>query len=179
MSALIKNNLALIAGIVIPILLVIFLSITMLIIKDNTLPPEYDFIYMDGGYNSQVKVLNNRLELEYLTSENQSFHPKIFIFHVNSKQSEQIKIDFSKPIKLENKTAIYEILNFTDYKLDKSSKSPDGYTFNNNYMSSYPYSIEHPYHYSITKNGKSVMIASDANYLQFIGWIIPNKQSKQ
>ncbi len=175
MSAFLEKNLALIAGIILPVFLVLFLSITMFVIRNATALPEYDFIYMVDSYFPARVENNNRLMIDRLT-EPPSPEPKLFVFDVRTNQSKQIKIDFSKPTLIQNKKSMFEILRFTDYRLDQNPQAPDGYNFNGNNSPIGLYKTEPYYHYRISKNGKNVLFDSNANYIQFVGWIIPNNK---
>lgn len=173
MQSYFEKNLAVIAGIVLPVLLVIFLSVTMFFIRSATPAPQYNFIYLTGAY-TEVKVINNKLVIERYTGPGHSPPPHLFIFNVQTQQSEEMNIDFSIPTKLEDKKEIFEIGPLLNYTIDQKIQAPDGYTFNYNRMSmDFMYKRDPSYRYRISKNGKNVMIDSDENYIQFIGWIIP------
>ncbi len=174
MSTFIEKNLYIIAGITIPILLFVFLSIAMVLIRNATEPPRYDFLYIEykDSYPT-VKVENGKLMMSYWASNPKPIQVQLFRYDVKTNASQALKLDFSAPTKNENNTISQEIYAFSGYTLNQETTSPDGYTFRLDY--GVISEAKRQARYSITKNGKAVNIPSQKDYyVQFVGWIVPN-----
>lgn len=168
-----KNNVVLITGITVPLILFISLILFFNFRKYSTPLPEYDFIYTFN--NSQVSVKNNKIIYDYskiLPPAYRTTYPIIYVFHVKTNHTEAI-VDFSNlnSAKMENNFNVIDIFTFPNATINQNATAPDGYCWKVNFGTEAPAIL-----YGLEKNGKFVAAGrSDFNLKpHFLGWIIPN-----
>lgn len=142
MSKWIRENLVLISGIVLPILLVggfFVLSKTPTMLAD---PPEYDFVLVGyrfdyrqpGDYYLAFEVLNGKLTGRAVPRDenNANYNPQsagIYRYSSADNTFEEITYDLPENLEgLQNPVPL-QLTETEGLKLDKRSQSPDGYTF--------------------------------------------------
>lgn len=176
MTKFIRKNLVVIAGIVIPVVLFAFLSVAMIIIKNTTPPPMYDFLYLESkAYIPEIKINNKKLKITYWSTNTQKPEIKLMRYNVHTNSTQELKLNFSAPTTNQQNTISQEIYKFSDFSVIENVKSPDGYTFTYNYGLGFPKS-DFQSHYFISKNGKNVFIpAEKSTVIRFVGWVVPKE----
>jgi hypothetical protein len=142
MGKWIKDNLVLVSGIVLPILLIggfLVLSSMPRMLAD---PPQYDFILVNyhydyqqpGNYTLSFEVRDERLtgkaipKDETVTHANRQ-HASLFRYDAEQNAFEEIPYDLPENVDSIETPTTLELRATSNLKLDKRNKSPDGYTF--------------------------------------------------
>ena len=190
-SHFLKDNLALIAGICLPVLLVLFFWIAMAIPKMTVPDPQYDLVYTADfyDYNAQVhgavrlEVRDGTLRATFHSDERHTYRstPRIFYFDVSAGSIHEISVDI--PGDLQD-GQVLDIPEAAQYKLSKESLAPDGYSFDANYRGGHGFFFfdgGYRYRGTIAKDGRAVKIPTHGNQyqgnLRFLGWVLDGGQS--
>jgi hypothetical protein len=187
-SNFVKDNLALVVGIALPVLLVIVFGIATVIPKITVPDPQYDMIYTTDNYDysSQIKgtvhfdVKDNKLRATFRDNQNQSYRniPRIYYFDVSKGSIREMTLDVPGDLKDGQELEIEEAEN---YKLSKESLSPDGYRYDNRYRGHGDFFFMggsgYSYGGSIRKESRAVKIpAHDGprsyGSMRFMGWVL-------
>jgi len=142
MMSWVKNNLVLVSGIVLPLLLVagfFILSTAPRMLAD---PPEYDFIMIGYQYDYQhpvnytlaFEVRDNQLEGKLIPKKDDDTHvnrqkAKIFRYRVEANSFEEIAYDLPENSESLDETVPLVLTELERIELDKRINSPDGYRF--------------------------------------------------
>lgn len=173
MRGLVKNNIALITGIALPLVLFMCLVLFLNFRKYLTPPPKYDFIYTFN--NHQVSVKNNKIIYDYskiLPPAYLTTYPLIYVFHVKTNHTEAI-VDLSNLAKMQNNSSVIDVFTFpSNATISQNTTAPDGYRWQ----------VKHEVElgpillYGLEKNGKFVATGRSSSNLKptFLGWIIPH-----
>lgn len=195
----IKNNLVLVSGIVLPVLLVVGFLILSHVPRVLTDPPAYDFILVAYRYDHQHpreyslsfevrqgKLYGKAVPLENANTYTNRQHAGIFRYRAADGVFDEIVYDLP-----ENLDGLAETFNFTisetaDLNLDKRKQSPDGYKFEHlGYRGRggllgemFGMGRRHNSNYVLSKNDAFIDLPdpdSDSRYygndLHFMGWV--------
>ena len=185
-SRFIKENIALVAGISLPVLLVIVFWIATAIPNMTVADPGYDMIYSvdDYDYNSALKgrvrldVEDGKLRAVFHSDSGQQYRntPRIFYFDVSSGSTHEMTLDI--PGDLQD-GQLLESPEASLYTLSKKSIAPDGYHFDDSYSSRRGFLFlgdGYRYRGTIRKDGRAVKIPVHGEHyrgdLRFIGWVL-------
>lgn len=160
-----KEKLPLIIGIGLPILLILFVTVSVYV-PSLLVKPKYDFIYSTGQtYDYNLNVVNGKITQSprytqpYSGGYKTQVEPTYFIYDVNA--------DKKRPISYTQTQA---------YNLDSSDKSPDGFSVSRNDSGSYsffPFFYGGGNDYGIYLKGKGLnrKITDDTYNFKFLGWV--------
>lgn len=188
----IKNNLALVLGLALPLLLVIFMILASLLPRLWIDPPQYSLLYASNLYTYgpiSMYVNEGKLHLRFTTANYQNTNPpRLFIFNPKTKQRQEISFKFPKvPASTSDKKVFDYLLPETgNLKLDPSVSAPDGYEYlgGSDYGSGLAFLIfsSPRAQFSIGKRGNIISLpegnARDSYGPTFLGWIIPGESSQ-
>lgn len=142
MGKWIKNNLVLVSGVVLPLLLVAGFLVLNNVPRVLADPPEYDFLLVAYRYDYQhpreyslsFEVRDGRLHgkaspLDKPNTYANRQHAGIFRYRSGSQSFEEI--DYELPAELDDieESVTWMVGEAADLELDKRAQSPDGYTF--------------------------------------------------
>lgn len=191
-SNFIKKNLVLVAGIALPVLLVVGFMITAAVPPKLGPKPLYPVLFSVYGYahdnapyNIEYIVKADKIYARLTARNNDYGGSKRDLYVFDAQKDSLTKIDPTLPDDIgEDKQRDVPVADFADNTIDKSSKSPDGYTLENGSYRSrgivgdlfggrggyYDSRLRHD-------NGWSYKITDNTgNYygnLEFIGWVKP------
>lgn len=137
-----KENIVLIAGISLPLILMAFFAIASYVPTINTDPPEYDFIFSnDGGYSGSPNSYGyitfqqhqGNLRAHYVALENPNYSNPNRLYYYEAATGEIEEITYELPdevSKLEPDDALdFDLKMLSNLKLDFAVTAPDGYAF--------------------------------------------------
>jgi len=191
MRTFVRENLILISGILLPILLVICFYLAALLPKLLVQPPQYDLLYLTSPYphdGVNTEVVNGKLKI-WVTPQVRKGElpmPRLFLFEAKTQSSREIPIPVSSlPTNTRPNTkeavVIPEIQSLT---LDTRETAPDGYQAKidapnyGNLVSILVFS-NYQRNFVISKRGNTINISDEnsaiSNYksIKFLGWVIP------
>lgn len=193
MKAFLKENIILVLGVSLPLLLAIIFLLANQIGKAAIAPPQYDVVFTNGhnyGTNQthQIVVKDDQAYLSYLPPE-KNRHPnyqKLELYVFSPKTGITTEITLPKTRGMERKEEIL-IEDLSDKKISAKSQSPDGYRFSNNYRRNSNLMTEifggggRNRHSFVLQNGqRQVTIPNSQNYRsKFVGWIIPETDQEK
>lgn len=200
MATWIRNNLVLVSGIVLPILLVggfFVLSQAPRMLGD---PPQYDFVLIAYRYDHQhprtyslvFEVSEGRLRGKAIPHKDAGMSANrqhAGIFRYRAAEGSFDEIVYELPDELENieETVTFPITEASELTLDKRSRSPDGYTFEHLGYGGrggllgelFGMGRRYESNYALSKNGAHFDIpnpSQDRRYygqeLHFMGWVV-------
>ena len=189
-SDLLKENIALVAGISLPVLLVCIFWIATAIPKMTVPAPRYDLIYTADYYDYnapthgtvKLEVRDGRLRATYHSVEHQNYHssPRLYYFDVSSGSTHELTVDVPGDLQDGQELNIPEA---TGLKLSKKSIAPDGYSFDRNYSGRSAFFFFDGGYRSrglIRKEGRAIKIPTHGHQyqgnLRFLGWVMENSQ---
>ena len=161
-----RKNIPLIIGIFIPILMIIFVGVSIYFPSIFWTNPKYNFIYLSGeSYPSRYYIQGNRLlKQDTPTPYVPTREAKLFIYNIESNEAKAISFDEAK-----------------DLNLDSANVSPDGYSVeygaSSGGFSPFFFYSGNDYNSVYLKNNKAskkLNINLSGNYygFTFLGWII-------
>lgn len=185
-----KNNMPLILGITLPILIIIIFAIAQYLPGYLLNPPKENILFATDYYeytndqykNYDIDIKDGKVKISYRKLEYTRQKPKLFIFNPISKSSTEIK--YSLPLVSDNKWHNVNIPELKDIKVNNDKTSKDGYTFYKKNAESINvlglfFNIRNNSNYAISKDGYSISINPDSNdnfyNIYFIGWIQNDK----
>ena len=186
-----RENIALVVGISLPVLLVLLFWLATVIPKMTVSDPQFDLIFTADqfDYNAQAKgvvrfdVSEGQLRATFHTDHRQTFRniPRIYYFDVSSGSTHEITPEIPGDLKDGQRLNIPEA---ADYKLSKETRAPDGYSFDASYSGGggfFFFDRGYRYRGSIQKDGRAIKIPSHGNRYQgnlhFLGWVLEGGQS--
>ena len=186
-----KENIALVAGISLPVLLVIVFWIATAIPKMTVPDPQYDMIYAadyydyNGPFRGTIKlgVRDDRLRATYHSTDSQNLRsaPRLYYFDVSSGSTHELSVELPADLQDGQELAIPEA---NGLELSKKSIAPDGYSFDGSYSSRsgfFFFGSGYRYRGLIRKEGRAVKIPTHGHQyqgnLRFLAWVVPSKQS--
>lgn len=146
---------------------IVFIIIGFLYIPRLIANPSYDFVYCTGSACDNRYTINPAGEVSTPGSDTSRYY-----YDAISLRYFDIKDDTSRPISLDDAKK---------YRLDSSSKSPDGYTLERNTQSGGPFSFSYEENWSLKKGvlSKPIKLSSNQNAYSsntsFVGWVISNE----
>lgn len=202
MRTFLKDNIILVLGITLPLIMMLLFGLATLLPRYFVEPPQYNILFSSGDYyydydntgfrfnlvNGKLTgVFNNKKDNKnyYLSSR-----PRLLIFSPQSLEFKEIKLNL--PLLKANTKAFTTAINvpeLTHMNIDNSAKAPDGYVYQyrNYYSGSLINDIFFNANYRnyssfiISKNGNNIPVplppetTGSYNNLKFIGWLIPEK----
>ncbi len=186
-----KDNIALIAGISLPVLLAMVFWIATAISRMTVADPQYDMIYSADYYdhNGLIKgtvsfeVWGGRLRATYHSTDSHNLRsaPRIYYFDVSAGSTHEISVELPADLQDGQELAIPEA---SGLELSKKSIAPDGYSFDGSYSSrSGLFFFDSGYRYRglIRKEDRAVKIPTHGHQyqgnLRFLAWVVQSKQS--
>ena len=187
---LLKDNIALVAGISLPVLLVIVFWVATAIPKMTVADPQYDMIYTADYYDYnallrgtvQLEVREGRLRATFREVDGQNFRnaPRIYYFDVSSGSTQELTVEIPDDPQDGQELEIPEA---SGLKLDKKSIAPDGYSYDSSYGSrSGFFFFDGGYRYRglIKKDGRAIKMPTHGHQyqgnLRFLGWVLEGSQ---
>lgn len=136
-GALLKEHAVLVAGIALPLLLIIAFGLARTIPESTVEDPKYRAVFATQPYyyydSFAYNVENGKLKVTYKApKENykgpQKIQPKIYIFDGATQKTETITLEVPKNAKSTSETSV-PLKEFDTLKLTADETSPDGYIF--------------------------------------------------
>lgn len=161
-----KEKLPLIVGILIPVLLILFVVVSVYL-PSLFVKPKYNFIYTTNArYDYDVKVIDGKISVtprytdQYYGAQRRTpIEPTFFLYDVVADKSKAISL-------VQTQT----------YTLDSSDKSPDGFTVGRDESDSYSFSpfFYRGSRYGVYLQGKGLNRKIQDRYydFQFVGWVL-------
>lgn len=194
MKLFIKENLVLITGITLPLMLALVFYAATFFDRVVTDPPQYRAVFATNHYyhhNSKAPyrlyVKDGQLRFAYLPPSEDDAHrnwqkPRLYIYNPKIDNTEEIELPTITDIDAKFDQAVMKL---TDDHITTVQKSPDGYVFEYNYSNRGNLMTElfgggsrYKSRYVLRKGSTIVKIHSAQRYYSnahFIGWIV-NKQ---
>jgi len=184
----IRQDPALIAGIGLPLLLVILFSVASLLPQWMVRTPRYDLYYVVNAGTAykktvsgelDIKVVNGKIKAQYRVLDQKPMYrtPRLYVFHARTLTSEEIPLDLS----VENFPQWQEIPIPAPYNkahIQPGTTSPDGYSFVDERSASREWFLFFRLmnnHASIKKDGRSISLQPNRDDLfirniDILGW---------
>ena len=193
----IRDNAALVIGILMPVIVVVFFLLASYIPRLLVDPPEYDFLFVqDYGYGSQKSHWryqidldpNRRLRVRVFLDDPKSYSPlaRLFRYEHASGNVREMSMPSPEVDELPEVGLIVEVAEFQDELIDSSRISPDGYEMLDSRRSGGDF-LGVFYRgnrrgLALGKNGAVISIPGDEGLnwysARFLGWIVtPSDQS--
>jgi hypothetical protein len=190
MKAFLKDNIAIVAAIVLPLILAVIFAISTLVTNVSVEDPQYDLLvatdYYAGSAKFEFNTDNDKITVIYHpdTKDANGYNmtrnmPKLWRIHVQERKVEQISL--AEPA--DKKQGNVKIPALEGLKVQNIQPGPDGYSYENyyryrnNFMSEiFAGDTSARHAIALEKDGRLVKIkVPDSNWgynAQFIGWII-------
>ncbi len=192
MSTFLKDNLVLVIGISLPVLVVALFLLARYVPKTLSAPPAHDFIFTTNeyDYNNQLPVRVNvgiykkRLRMTlYQTGDNHSYYsPKLFIYDHLTEKVRELEYNLPEDLKSVTDGHQIEIADATKWVISTSKTAPDGYEFKHRSGGGLIRGIfgSSRNRQVLSKNG-SVYEIPDTNddyynNINFLGWVVGEDQ---
>jgi hypothetical protein len=188
--SVVKENISLVAGVSLPVILVILFWLATAIQKMTVPDPQFDLIFIadhydySAGFNGVVRldVSEDRLRATFHTVDRQNYRniPRIYYFDVSSGSTHEISLDIPGDLQNGQRLSIPEA---KDYKLSNKSLAPDGYGFDGSYSGGGFIIFDGGYRYrgTIKKGSRAIKIPTHGNNdqgnLRFLGWVLEGGHS--
>ncbi|HZV61734.1 MAG TPA: hypothetical protein VFF75_04910 [Methylophilaceae bacterium] len=197
MRKFIRENLVLIMGISLPLLLVLLFFLTSVLPKSLGTPPQYDLLFSVVRYDYQTAttphfdfiVQDGVLKVRTGKTDNQNptrYTRKLLVFNADNEAVREIPYDLVQISNMEEQSEIV-LPETQQMTIDPSSRSPDGYSFEGpshgggGLMSELFFGGYRNQGYRIVKGKSAYNIPNNFNSayvgeLQFIGWILKRQE---
>lgn len=188
MKSFLKENMVLVAGIALPLLLTLFFFAATQMDKINAEPPRYSFIFATNYYeNSRAYpyrfiVEDDQLRFVYSPPEDKDVYynrtkPRLYVYDPVAQTSREIALPNIEDREEKVEVALEDI---RAGKLSSLKKSPDGFVFEYDYRGGGNLMTEifgggyrSRSQLVLRKDGYSVRVPNADRYnSQFIGWIV-------
>ncbi len=201
MTKFIRENLVLVAGIVLPVLLIIGFLILAHLPKAMLTPPQYDFLVVGYRYDHQhqrnyylsFEIKNNKLQGIVTPKDNTSTyhnrqHASLFLYNLAEDRFTEISYRLPEEVDNLEQQTFFAIPELERHEFSENLVSPDGYRFE--YLGHrgrggllgeiFGMGRRHTSQYVLTKNSAHVELpfpATQPHYyyshnLSFLGWIV-------
>jgi hypothetical protein len=194
MNAFLKDNFAIVAAIVLPLILALLFALSTLVTRVTVDDPKYDLLIADEYYSGNstfaLNVVNDRLIISYAPPQKDAngnymygTKPRLWRVRVPDMKVEQVSLQ--EPT--DKVARDIQIPGITDVPVSATQPGPDGYNFTNSY--SYGNSLMSEifdmdrgqrYRVAIYKDGRTVPIRIGDGHtyynMHFIGWITEDKK---
>jgi hypothetical protein len=186
-----KDNIALVAGGSLPVLLILLFWIATVIPRMTVADPQHDMLYTADYYDYNalssgainIEVREGMLRAVFRETEGQNYRsaPRIYYFDVSAGSTQELSIEVPADVADGQELDIPEAYGMT---LSKKSIAPDGYSFDGSYSSrSGFFFFDGGYRYRglIRKDGRSIKLPTHGHQyqgnLRFLGWVLEKPQS--
>lgn len=188
MKKFLKENLVLVVGVSMPVVVVLLFLLASGLPKGFTEPPGYDFLFTTNSYRNRLSVTvdfdvsNKQLRARaYKTKENHSgYVPKLFLYEHERQTVRELTVELPADLEdLKDGTEI-PVADVARWLLDTSRKAPDGYEFRDSYrhrgglMGEIFYSGRR--RHAVVKGAAVYRIPdTDGQYygnINFLGWVV-------
>ena len=157
----VKDNLVLLTGILLPILLIVLFMVASTLPRMMATPPQYDFLFTDSQYHSNLsspvnislKVDDKTGKIGAIITENQKYEnnnyyrnnyfPVVYRYDARHRTARAINHSYFREVLQEQGEKLLEDKNLeipdflSGLTLDKNTVSPDGYTLDTDYRRRY------------------------------------------
>lgn len=187
MKTFLKENLVLVMGALLPIIIVILFGVAILIPRFLVASPKYNLLfsvgqYYDGGY--QFNIVGGKLQIQYSCTRgcaNKIPMQKLFLLDAQSRVVKPIPLTSPLiPTATQNFTSQINVPQLANVKINPAMEAPDGYRFNvggnmGNFLDIF--SSNNTPSIALSKNSNTVIIPIGNNIynyyeIHFIGWIV-------
>ena len=192
-----KRHGFLVAGIALPLLVVVAFALARALPRIWVAPPRFDLVYaMRMGYDAQprridrtLSVVEGRLHAVWTKVDN-TVYPQplhLYRFHASTSEAEEIHVPEPPGGDALEKPADLVVPGLESHRIDTSSRSPDGYAFENRTSDGGgPLGEILGQRYrgprgAISKGGRVILLpmADGEPYgyapVQFLGWVVPDE----
>lgn len=192
MRNFIKENLVLVIGLSLPILLIVLFFLATVVPKSLGMPPQYEMLFTTVKYeyeNSPVylvdfKVVNHQLmaKVKKNDDKNRTYNSKkLMAYNAKTETVREITIDLAKAAEANTNEVV--LAETKDLKIDASVVSPDGYQLDGSRYSSSGLigglfgGGSHNSGYRLKKGAVAYKVEpAQSNYyysdFQFVGWVV-------
>ena len=186
MKTFLKENFALVVGISLPILLIVFFFIASRAPQELVPDPKYSVIFA-ANYNVNwtgrpwvIEVKNNKIRIRHKETENRGYSkPQIYIFNHQTLKANLVDIDFDNIV--DGVVSDHQLDLLNKNKFITNAQSPDGYRLEYHYGHSgrgligelFAYRSRHRNRYALIKDSRVIPLKAQHNIYQahFIAWI--------
>ncbi|PID41873.1 MAG: hypothetical protein CSA52_01870 [Gammaproteobacteria bacterium] len=200
-----KDNLVLIAGIVLPVLLVIGFLILSAVPKAMFPPPQYDFLLVGYRYDNQIVrdyhvgfevregVVTGRVTPKREGVEDFRFRQRasLFLYRADEQRFEEVPYDLPDNLEELKKSVTFPVRKLQNLSFSSNLISPDGFQFDyygrrsSSGLLGEIFGMGRRYGYILSKEGSSFElppVAVQTGYyysdnLSFIGWVVSERKS--
>jgi hypothetical protein len=192
MKDFLKENIAIVAAIVLPVILVVVFALSTAITHVRVDDPQYSFFITSNYYNPEnssfaINVVDERLVVSYRAPQKDNngnyIHsnvPRLWKVNIPSREVEEIALIAPA----DKRSADLTIPGVTDVRVRNIQPGPDGYTFVNYYrygggIMNEIFSADRRHNTAaLEKDGRyyAIKLPGNENYYtaSFTGWIIPD-----
>ena len=187
----IRQNPMIAAGILLPLIIVVFFLLATAIPRWLVAPPEYDFVFTVPEHNPSrrdveltIDVVDNRLRAR-LFKKNDYYRgiARLYVFEHETQEVREISINIPGQVEVLEDGAEIDIPEFASRSISTSRQAPDGYELlgpgyrrGGNLMTEL-FGGHRRYHMSIHKSGAVVEIPDPGDHRNyyysatFLGWV--------
>ncbi len=186
MKAFLKENIILVLGVSLPLLLTAVFFIANQVNLSFTEPPQYSVLFINNNnygtsLTHKVIIRDKHAYLSYIPPKEDRHYnfeaPNLYLYNPAKDEIQEIRLP--KTHGLEGKTEL-PIDELSTTLISTEIQSPDGYHFTHNYRGNRNLMTElfgggyRRSHYVLKKEQKNVKIPTMKRYnSQFIGWVVP------
>ncbi len=189
----VKQNLVLVMGITLPLLLIVLFFIASVLPKSMSTPPQYEMLFTTHKYESQppeyiynVVVKDAQLEIKVRKNDQQNKayqSTRLMAFDGSTQTVREIPLDIGNLPELPEGGSI-PLPSTQGWKIDTSSVSPDGYSvdaprYSGGNLLGGLFGVGYrDYEYRLKKGGVGYRIPNDQSgyhyygQLEFVGWVL-------
>lgn len=192
-----KENIALVAGVALPVLLVLFFVIASVVPRYFVDPPKYDLVFSvrewrEDSVSVSFEVVRGKLRAKLVkTDAGEGSHSseRLFVFDHETMSTKEITLEIPDDLEFApDNTARIPVEGLVNATIDTNNIAPDGYSFENEHyyhnglMSEFFIGGSGRYRYlpAISKNGATHKIPRTDNLyyhdFDFLGWIVGQKE---
>ncbi|MFN0009788.1 MAG: hypothetical protein ACKVXR_17985 [Planctomycetota bacterium] len=190
-----KRHGFLVAGVALPILVVVVFVLARTLPRLWVADPLYDLVYaVRPGYaatprtvDADVSVVDGRLRVRWMKTENAIYQGPLQLFRLNPASESVVEIPLLEPDDLADAPGTRDsfLEGFGSFRVDSSPRSPDGYEFDGSagggsgLLSELFVNRHRRAHSVIRKSGRVIVLprTDDSMYgystVQFVGWLVP------
>lgn len=195
-----KRNGFLVAGIALPVLVVVIFVLARALPRAWVDDPIHDVLYavrssygaQPHGIDCSLSVVDGRVRARWTKMENPIYQepPRIYRLHPATGAVEDIPLPEPEGVELPGGSVDLEVPGFEGMRIDRSPRSPDGYEFHewegggSGLLSELLIDRHRRARSVLRKSGRVIVLprADDAVYgyspVQFLGWLVPVEDAR-
>ena len=190
---LLRANTALVVGVLLPVVVVVFFLLATYIPRLLVDPPQYDFLFVQkhtdysshqqSRWSHEIEIdSDRRLRVRAFMTEPEKWvsRPRLFLYEHLSGNVREIRLSLPEPAEPAEAGGVVEVTEFSDQVIDSRHFAPDGYEFlkprrSRGFLVGVFYRRSRR-DLAISKDGAVVAVPPGDNFdsrdVQFLGWIV-------